>query len=122
MAYMNQQKKVQLAPGIKAVLKKYGLKGSISVKNHSTLRVTISQGKIDFLKGNNDTYRQVNEYCIESSFRGVARQCMLELKQAMNVGNHNRSDTQSDYFDVGWYIDICVGQWDKPYKLIRGLK
>jgi hypothetical protein len=21
----------------------------------------------------------------------------------------------TDYFDVGWYIDIKIGKWDKPY-------
>jgi peptidoglycan/xylan/chitin deacetylase (PgdA/CDA1 family) len=31
MAYMNQQKKAALAPAIKAVLKKYNMKGTIAV-------------------------------------------------------------------------------------------
>jgi hypothetical protein len=22
----------------------------------------------------------------------------------------------TDYFDVGWYIDINVGKWNKPYQ------
>jgi hypothetical protein len=33
----------------------------------------------------------------------------------MNAGNHNNSDVQSDYFDVGWYIDVNIGKWNKPY-------
>jgi len=36
MAWMNQERKAALAPAIKAALKKYGLKGSLSVNNHST--------------------------------------------------------------------------------------
>ena len=32
MAYISQQDKKELAPGIKRVLKKYGMKGSIAVK------------------------------------------------------------------------------------------
>ena len=44
MAYVSKQDKAELAPGIKAVLKKYSMKGSISVRNHSTLVVKISQG------------------------------------------------------------------------------
>jgi hypothetical protein len=35
----------------------------------------------------------------------------------MMVGNHNRSDIMSDYHDVGWYVDINIGQWNKPYIL-----
>ena len=33
--------------------------------------------------------------------------------------NHNNSDVQTDYFDVGWYIEINVGDWEKPYKLTK---
>jgi hypothetical protein len=37
----------------------------------------------------------------------------------MMVGNHDRSDIQSDYFDVGWYVDINIGRWNKPYALVK---
>jgi hypothetical protein len=37
----------------------------------------------------------------------------------MNVGNHDRSDIQSDYFDVGWYVDVNVGAWNQPYELAK---
>ena len=37
MAYVSQEMKKSLAPAIKAVLKEFGMKGSISVNNHSTL-------------------------------------------------------------------------------------
>jgi hypothetical protein len=33
----------------------------------------------------------------------------------MNIGNHDRSDSQTDYFDVGFYTDISIGRWDTPY-------
>ena len=48
MAYVSKQDKAELAPAIKAVLKKYNMKGSISVRHHSTLVVKIKQGAIDF--------------------------------------------------------------------------
>ena len=43
-----------------------------------------------------------------------------ELLGAMNgVGskysNHDNSDIQTDYFDVGWYVDVNAGIWNKPY-------
>ena len=53
MAYMNQERKANLAPGIKAVLKKYGVKGSIAVSNHMTLVVNIKSGPIDFFENFN---------------------------------------------------------------------
>ena len=55
MAYMNQQKKAVIASNLKPVLKKYGLKGSLSVNNHSTIVLTVKSGKIDFIKNFNST-------------------------------------------------------------------
>lgn len=133
MAYMNQEKKKELATGIMVVCKKYGFKASISVRHHSTLVVCISIGPIDFLTGHNErtvkrlteqnrlfdytpeTYIQVNEYHIKSTYTGKALQFLTELLSAMNKGNHNNSDLMTDYFDVGWYTDISIGKYDKPY-------
>ena len=49
MAYISQEDKKTLAPAIKAVFKKYGLKGSISIKNHITLCANVSAGRLDLL-------------------------------------------------------------------------
>ena len=135
MAYMNQEKKQELAAGIKEVLKKYKMKGTISVSNHSTLVVTVTSGVLDIpanifevfnkeaeWKGyeplhNKPSHIQVNEYYIEEQYSGVARDFLLELKEAMNIGNYNHSDIQSDYFDVGFYTNINIGKWNKPFKL-----
>lgn len=131
MAFVSQERKAELAPRIKQVLKKYGLTGSISVRNYSTLVVTISKGPIDFIGNSNEVYKeqngveypydeqyiQVNEFHIERTYSGIAREALLELKEAMTVGNWNNSDIYTDYFDVGWYIDINVGKWNKPYQL-----
>ena len=26
-------------------------------------------------------------------------------------------DAMTDYYDVGWYVDVNIGTWEKPYKL-----
>jgi hypothetical protein len=132
MAYMDQTKKAELAPSMKAILKKYGMKGTVGVRNHSTLVCSISSGPIDII-GNmfeiavckpdshynrnpqKPTHLQVNEHWISDHYTGKALAFLSELCDAMNVGNHDRSDIQTDYFDVGWYLDINVGKWDKPY-------
>ena len=113
MAYMSQERKAQIAPGVKAVLKKYGLKGSLAVSNHSSLVLNIKSGKIDF----ESDYDQVNVYHIDSHYSGKAAKALSELRKAMSVGNWDKSDIQTDYFDVGWYVRINVGQWNKPYVL-----
>jgi hypothetical protein len=113
MAYMSQEKKKSLAPAIKSVLKEYGIKGSIGVDNHSTLVVNLKEGAIDF----GSTHDHVNHFWITSHYSGVAEKFLTKLKDVMMNGNFDHSDIQSDYFHVGWYIDINIGKWNKPYQV-----
>ncbi len=115
MAYMSQERKKELAPKIKEVLKKYKMKGTIGVRDHSTLIVNIKSGVLDLLDNTNDSYSSANVFRIGSQFKDENKKFLTELLEAMMIGNHNRSDIMSDYFDVGWYTDINIGRWDKPY-------
>jgi hypothetical protein len=54
-----------------------------------------------------------------SQFKAEAKAFLTELKQAMNVGNYDKSDLQSDYFNVGWYDRVNIGQWNKAYLVTR---
>ena len=123
MAYVSQAMKKDLAPAIKAVLKKYKMKASIAVRNHSTLAVNIKSGAIDFT-GNythGDNYIQVNEYWIDDHYANntVAKNFLNELLAAMKGPKYfNNDDLQSDYFHRSHYTDINVGNWNKPYELV----
>ena len=134
MAYMSQQRKQELAPTIKSILAKYGVKGTLAVRNHSTLVLNIKSGKIDFINNFNEVgrgtnhrnygrpwedctqhYLDVNPYWYHEHFSGKAKDFLADLLSAMNMGNHDNSDIQTDYFDVGWYVDVHIGNWNKPY-------
>jgi hypothetical protein len=133
MAWMNQERKAELAPGIKAVLKKYGVKGSISVSNYSTLVVTIKEGKLDFIGEANrfnrayaerrgerfyevKDYYQANPYRPDTYADTEIGEFFRELTQAMRGDLwYDRSDIQTDYFDTAYYLSINVGRWNKPY-------
>lgn len=115
MAYFTQAQKKEMAPKIKALLKRYGLKGSLSVRNHSTVVLTLREGRIDFGRD----YIQVNTYWIQDHYDGEAREFLEEANKILMTGNHNNSDIQTDYFDVGWYVNIHVGRWDRPYVLVN---
>ena len=123
MAYMSQEKKAKIAPQVKAILKKYNVKASLAVRNHMTLVLNVKQGPIDFINdfGNSEDAAkfgiQVNPYHYKSHFTGKSVKFLEEVITAMNDGNHDRSDIQSDYFDVGWYVDVNIGRWNKPYAL-----
>ena len=135
MAYMNQEKKAKIAPKVKAILKKYGIKGTLSVRNYSTLCLNLKSGKIDFIANSNRVcgddyyqvaqgfrpntgkYCQVNPYHFKSHYDGKALAFLTEVITVMNDGNHDNSDIQTDYFDVGWYVDVNIGKWNKPYEV-----
>ena len=111
MAYFNQERKAAMAPEIKALLKRYNMKGSLAVSHHSTVVLNLKSGPIDF----GSEHSQVNVYWINEHYDGEARKFLNEAYAILNQGNHNNSDIQTDYFDVGWYVDINVGKWNKPY-------
>src|SRR5210317_347568 len=119
MAYVSQADKKELAPAIKKVLSKYGMKGSISIRHHSTLVVTLQSGAIDFGEyTHGDGYIQVNVYHIERHYKGKAQKFLTELLTAMKgPGWFDKSDSMTDYFHVKHYCDINVGSWNKPYIL-----
>jgi hypothetical protein len=64
-----------------------------------------------------DTWIAVNPYWFHEHFSGDCLQCLKEIMEVMQLGNHDSSDIQTDYFDVGWYIKIEIGNWNKPYVL-----
>ena len=112
MAYMNQEKKAKIAAAMKPVLKKYGLKGSLSVHNHSSITLTIKAGSIDF-GGDNI---QVNQYWLDDNYKGIALKALKDIKQAMLAADYyDKSDAMTDYFDTAYYYHINVGKWNKPY-------
>jgi len=138
MAYMSQEKKAKLAPRIKSLCAKYGVKATVAVRHHSTLVVNIKSGPLDFCQNMYDTcaadynrrfphctpmqkpdYFNVNVYWVHAHFTGKCQKFLSELLRVMNDGNHDNSDPMTDYFDVGWYNDINVGSYNKPYVLVK---
>jgi hypothetical protein len=127
MAYVSQELKSKLAPTIKAICKKYGVKASLAVRNHSTLVLNVKSGKVDFISDYGSTPEaradaekfgiQVNPYHYKNHFIGDSYFFLSEVIPAMNDGNWDKSDAQVDYFNVGWYIDVNIGKWNKPYAL-----
>ena len=124
MAYVSQEMKAKLAPTIKAICKKYGVKASLAVRNHSSLVLNIKSGKLDFLNNfGNDrihskTHLSVNTYWFHEHFSGNCKKFLEEVIPAMKGPDFfDHSDAMTDYFHCSHYIDINVGQWDKPYIL-----
>ena len=130
MAYMNQERKAKIAAKVKPILKKYGVKATLSTDSNS-LSLNIKSATIDFIADYNKTVAalpggfrngdpaeksiQVNTYWFQEHFSGKAKKFLAEALKALNEGNHDRSDSQTDYFDVGWYVHVNIGKWNKPF-------
>ena len=126
MAYMNQEKKAIIAAKLKPVLKKYGVKGTLSVRNHMAIVLNVKAGKVDFFTDYGDREDalkfgiQVNPYWFQDHFTGKSKKFLAEAFDAMkSAGYYNNSDAQIDYFDTAYYFDINIGKWNKPYELTK---
>jgi len=129
MAYINQEGKARLALEIAKVMPT-NWKYTLRIQNKSTLCLTIRQADVDLIgenlvvktRGDGDLYRDLNEYNLQGEYSGKLLKIFESIKGAMMVGNHDRSDIQSDYFDVGWYIDIKIGEYDSPFRFVPSKK
>lgn len=143
MAFVSQEFKKEMTPAIRAVLKKFKMKGTIGVRNHSTLVVNVKSGDIDMLAANkraainnpkNDMYDKydvqrlnyilerthidVSEHWMDSNFDSeIAIEFLNELMTAMKGPSFfNDSDTMTDYHHRSHYIEINIGGYSKPYE------
>lgn len=123
MAYVSKQDKAELAPAIKAVLKKYKMKGTISIEHYSILVVKVTKGAIDFtpymMQGEwPRNYIEVNEHFMDKNYSGIALSFLNEMIAAMKGPDfYDRSDAMTDYFDRSHYLGLKIGNYLKPYEL-----
>lgn len=137
MAWMNQEKKAKIKTEVDKVLKGTGIKYSLAVRNRSTVVLNISKGPVDFIsnfyettlpKASHNTHTEtpaqrrntldVNPYWYKEHFTGKVLEIVEGCMKALNLDNFDKSDIQSDYFNVGHYVDMNIGKWDKPYELV----
>ena len=136
MAYMSQEKKTKISALLKPILAKYKVKGSLSVRNHSTICLTVKAGAIDFIgnsnkvcgndhyqvargfKPNTNGYDQVNQYWFQDHYDGVAKEFLTEAFVALKAADwFDESDAMTDYFNTAYYVDVNIGKWNKSYIL-----
>lgn len=137
MAYMNQQKKAVIAAALKTVVPK-DWKYTLRVRNHMEIVMVIREAPVDFFRLLYDrfsadellqqklrvpiqelrslTWLEINPYRPEAHFEGDILELIKKILCCLNTGNWNNSDVQNDYFDVGHYVALKIGEWDKPYR------
>ena len=126
MAYMTQDKKRTIAAALRHVVPA-GWKYSLSVRNHSTIIMQINAAPFDLIKAmaaseyfdpTTATHCDVNPYHVRAH---CADECVADVLEAvlsaLNTDNPDRSDSASDYFDVGHYVTLRIGAWNRPFAL-----
>ena len=99
---------------------KFGVRKSPS---HHSVSVTIKSGTVDFSDiMRNNTYEQVqvNQYHLQNY--GVHKSLFEKIVEIIKTAPSNKwydnSDAMIDYFDVAFYFDLNVGDWNNPYKKV----
>ena len=140
MAYVNEETIIKARAALKALNKEYGVKSTLSGKGSTSLNLTIAEGSIDFvsnycetikmqctLRDVNDTIAyvtakqsvDVNQYYLDRAFSGIALEYLHKAKEIMHADHFDHSDIQSDYFNCAFYVNMNIGRWNKPYKLVK---
>jgi len=116
------------------------MKATLSGKGGSSLRLSISEGSIDFIESYCKTIlrkeslmdveqyansarekgclQTINHYYLEEAFDGKALEYLEKAKEVMTALHWDDSDVMTDYFSCAFYIHMRIGKWDKPYKLV----
>lgn len=113
MAYISPAKVKEIRNNLKAAFPE--IKFSVRGDNHTAIRVTILKSPYDFgMKGN---YSDVNHYWLHESTLNH-RDILEKIVQISNDGNYDESRPEIDYFSVGWYFTLKIGDWDRPYQMV----
>lgn len=92
-------------------------KFSVRNEHHSSVLVQIVSGPKTFY-ALSDTVRNghcsINHYCLDN-FENA--DILKKMYAIINDGNYDNSDIMTDYFDVGFYVNMAMGNWNKPYEV-----
>ena len=122
MSYISTEdvKKIRVA-----LKNEFGKKLKFAVRKspscHS-VSVTLKSGTVDFsdLMRNPNEQVQVNHYHLGNYgvHKSLFEKIVEIIKTAPSKEWYNNSDAMIDYFDVAFYFDLNVGEWDKPYEKV----
>ena len=98
---------------------KFGVRKSPS---HHSVSVTIKSGTVDFSDIMRNTYDQVQVIHYHLQNYGVHKSLFEKIVEIIKTAPSNKwydnSDAMIDYFDVAFYFDLNVGDWNNPYKKV----
>jgi len=127
MAYITTEKTASIREELKICFPaKEGWKLSVSQRDHQVLTVCILKAPMKFWKPGVETGNgyNVNLNCYGSNdvYTQKGREVLTTMFEIINKGNYDNSDISTDYFDVGYYSYIKIGDWNKKFEVIKHKK
>ena len=87
----------------------------------NTLRIALMSAPVSPLKTNTiiEGHTDVTRYHLARNniLTDAGKELFIKINEIADQWNWDRSDIQSDYFDVNYYLNMSVGKWDKPFEV-----
>jgi len=116
MAYITKEQVKEKRAKLKKLLpSSEGWKLSVRRDSGSCICVNILESPIELRI---DTSRDYEVLTVNTIKDRPHSALLKEFFDIINEGNYDNSDSMTDYFDVGFYTTIRLGEWDKPYKVV----
>jgi len=118
---MNQEMKQIIAANLKPVLAKYKVKGTLSIRNYSSIILTLQSGAVNFEKDyTGKNFNNVGELWHPSQdFTDASGEFLKQARKALeSAGWYDKTDAQIDYFHTAYYAIIKLKPYGKDYKYI----
>jgi hypothetical protein len=122
MAYISTEKVKEMRNKLKELFPaKKGWKLSVTTQNYSSVNCSILTAPFELRLDTTRTNESVNQYYVKEHYNDnpASKEALLSMLQVLNTNNYNNSDAQSDYFDVGHYVNLSIGKWDKPFQVLK---
>lgn len=124
MAYISTNEVKAIREELKKAFPKYRF--GVRKQHYSSVSVTVKKGpEMDpevFTHG--EGYAQINQYHLyhygkSEKFLEKVMQIIKTAPAKAEGGRawYDNSDSQIDYFDTAFYVDLNVGSWNKPYEV-----
>lgn len=124
MAYITSESVKEMRNELKSLFPaKQGWKLSVTREHYSSVRCIILSAPIELRLDNTRSNESVNNFWISSRYEDTpndaAKEALTKINNVLNLNNYDRSDSMVDYFDVGHYVTIGIGAWDKPFTVTQ---
>lgn len=116
MAYINKEDTEIKRAKIKALMpSKEGWKLSITNEDYTCLKVSILQAPFEIRVNPDNERENITYHNLEERKNGV--EILKKMMEIIDEGNFDKNDIMTDYFHVGFYTRVSIGEWDKPFKI-----